>query len=192
MIESWCHECCWEKYHGLVAQGKLEVRLSKIGILAPLLANYLVLGKLHNPSTALYLNMKLIIVPIGYNDRNLCKLKNSFNKWLSLIINWDVHISFKIWYVHRMRCMVMKIWDELDLGNYMICHSPKNQYVFIVSSRPVEEDGGKSSKIRTDPNMEWFCHQEGGWTALNWVILVTGIMVTSWWEYVGTVWLSRW
>ena len=47
-----------------MAQGKLEVRLSKIGILAPLLANYLVLGKLRNPSTALYLNMKLIIVPI--------------------------------------------------------------------------------------------------------------------------------
>lgn len=47
-----------------MAQGKLEVKLSKIGILAPLLANYLVLGKLHNPSTALYLNMKLIIGPI--------------------------------------------------------------------------------------------------------------------------------
>lgn len=61
-----------------------------------------------------------------------------------------------------MRCMVMKIRDGLDLGNYMICHSPNNQYVFTVSSRPVEEDGGKSSKIRTDPNMEWFCHQKGG------------------------------
>ena len=44
-----------------MAQGQLEGRLSKTGILAPLFANYLVLGKLHNPSTALYLNVKLII-----------------------------------------------------------------------------------------------------------------------------------
>lgn len=60
--------------------GATRGKASKIGILAPLLANYLVLGKLHNPSTALYLNVKLIIVPIGYNGKKLCKLSNSFNK----------------------------------------------------------------------------------------------------------------
>lgn len=64
--------------------GNLEGKLSKIGILAPLLANYLVLGKLHNSSTAFsYLNMKLIIVPIVLGTMtSLCKLKNSFKKCL--------------------------------------------------------------------------------------------------------------
>ena len=52
-----------------------------------------------------------------------------------------------------MRCMVMKIRDGLDLGNYMICHSPNNQYVFTVSSRPVEKMG--ESHQRSELTQIW-------------------------------------
>lgn len=36
-----------------------------------------------------------------------------------------------------------------------------HQKTFYLSGRSVEKGGGKISKIRTDPDMEWWFHPEG-------------------------------